>query len=133
MFAYKEQCSEACKAITAISDVLHVTFDDDVKVNQPALVHLPIINDVDDPESDICLIRRTMEGDIELGTNWSAMKCESTGNCYTFQINKFDGYVIFISNVFMKIYNLYKKICMYFIVFYNPVIANTRKNLNIIF
>lgn len=133
MFAYKEQCSDACKAITAISDVLHVKFDDDVKVNQPALVHLPIINDVDDPESDICLIRRTMEGDIELGANWSAMKCESTGNCYTFQINKFDGYVIFIIYVFMKIYKLDKKCACTLLYFFNPVTTKTRKHLNLIF
>ncbi|KAK3109164.1 hypothetical protein FSP39_024505, partial [Pinctada imbricata] len=94
IFSYKESCPETCRTIRAISDVLIVKHDDDIVIGEPALIHMPIINDVDDYETEIVIFVRKDNGEIDLIPRPSAMRCESTGNCYTFQLDKFGGIAI---------------------------------------
>jgi len=94
MFAYKETCLDSCRAITAISDILFIKFDKDVDIRQPALVHVPIVNDIDDPESEIVMFRQDTNGEVHVTQMKSVVRCESTGNCYTFQVEAFNGFVM---------------------------------------
>ena len=91
IFSYKETCAEHCKYISCISDVIFIKHDDDVTINEPALVHMPIINDSDDYETELVVFRKRADGEVEVIPRPSAMRCESTGNCYTFQIDRFCG------------------------------------------
>lgn len=52
---------------------------------------MPIINDTDDYETELVVLRKREDGEVELIPRPSAMRCESTGNCYTFQIDRFCG------------------------------------------
>ena len=91
IFSYKESCPELCRSIRAISDVLIIKHDENIEIGEPALMHMPIINDVDDYETEIVIFVRKENGDVDLIPRPSAMRCESTGNCYTFQADKFGG------------------------------------------
>ncbi|XP_062599783.1 uncharacterized protein LOC134261360 [Saccostrea cucullata] len=94
IFSYKETCPDMCKYVTCISDVLFIKHDDDVIINEPALVHMPIINDMDDYETEIVVFRKRADGEVEVIPRPMAMRCESTGNCYTFQIDRFCGLAV---------------------------------------
>lgn len=91
MFDYKEQCPTLCRNILAISDILKVYHDDNVVFMKPVMVHLPIPNDIDDPESEIVIFRSRDDGELELIPKKTAMLCPSTQNCYTFQVQSFSG------------------------------------------
>ena len=91
MFDYKEQCKNLCKTILAVSDCLKVDFEDEVIFAKPVLVHMPIPNDIDDPESEIVIFRSRDDGEIELIPKRTAMLCPSSENCYTFQVQSFSG------------------------------------------
>jgi hypothetical protein len=48
MHGYKETCKDDCQGIVALSDIVSVTHDSNVTINKPIMVHLPLINDMDD-------------------------------------------------------------------------------------
>ncbi|XP_033762038.1 uncharacterized protein LOC117343686 isoform X2 [Pecten maximus] len=103
MFGYKDCCTDQCQAIIAISDFLFIKFDKDVDIKEPALMHLPIINDIDDPDSEIVMFRIGSNEDTEIIQKRSAMRCESTTNCYTFQVDRFNGIALGkVKKKFMK-------------------------------
>ena len=91
MFDYKEQCPNLCRNILAMSDILKVYHDDNVVFMKPIMCHLPIPNDIDDPESEIVIFRSRDDGELELIPKRTAMLCPSTQNCYTFQVQSFSG------------------------------------------
>ncbi|XP_045169614.1 uncharacterized protein LOC123532272 [Mercenaria mercenaria] len=94
MFDYKEQCPNLCRNILAISDIIKVYHDESVVFMKPIMVHLPIPNDIDDPESEIVIFQSRDDGELELIPKRTAMLCPSTQNCYTFQVQSFSGIAI---------------------------------------
>ncbi|XP_052806587.1 uncharacterized protein LOC128235830 [Mya arenaria] len=94
MFDYKEQCPTLCRNILAMSDILKVYHDEDIILQQPVMLHMPIPNDIDDCESELVIFRSRDDGELELIPKKTAMLCPSTQNCYTFQIQSFSGIAI---------------------------------------
>ncbi|VDI17002.1 Hypothetical predicted protein [Mytilus galloprovincialis] len=87
MYGYKETCKEDCHGIVACSDILNVTHDENVAINKPILVHLPILHDIEDSSSEIVLFERNLEGSLSLRIVNDAIQCEPHGNCYTFAVS----------------------------------------------
>ncbi|OWF38215.1 hypothetical protein KP79_PYT19426 [Mizuhopecten yessoensis] len=103
MFGYKDSCTDHCQAITALSDFLFIKFDKDIDIQEPALMHLPIINDIDDPDSEVVMFRVGGNDSTEIVQKKSAMRCESTTSCYTFQVDRFNGIALAkVKKKFMK-------------------------------
>lgn len=91
IYSYKEACQDSCSAISAISDVLYVKFDQDVDIKEACLCHLPIINDIDDVDSELVVFKIRQDGTVSIAPAKSAVKCESTSTCYTFSVSEFNG------------------------------------------
>ncbi|CAC5397359.1 unnamed protein product [Mytilus coruscus] len=87
MYGYKETCKEDCHGIVACSDILNVTHDGNVAINKPILVHLPILHDIEDSNSEIVLFERNLEGSLSIRIVNDAIQCEPHGNCYTFAVS----------------------------------------------
>ncbi|XP_052096042.1 uncharacterized protein LOC127731152 [Mytilus californianus] len=87
MYGYKETCKEDCHGIVACSDILNVTHDGNVDINKPILVHLPILHDIEDSNSEIVLFERNLEGSLSIRIVNDAIQCEPHGNCYTFAVS----------------------------------------------
>lgn len=83
---YKECCKEDSNGILALSDILNVIHDDNLKINKPMLIHLPILHDVDDDHAELVVFERSLEGNLSIWIVNDAIKCEPDGNCYTFRV-----------------------------------------------
>jgi hypothetical protein len=91
MHGYKETCKDDCQGIVALSDIVSVTHDSNVTINKPIMVHLPLINDMDDSSCEMVIFQRNLDGDLSIYPVSDAIKCEPDGTCYTFGISSLNN------------------------------------------